>query len=299
MERFENEFSEHLDNLKSEVTNAISEVKEIFEKKFIGKGDKEEILRKTGGRRYMGNIELLNAVIAACTSIIVVVLSQVLVNHNEKKRMQEEEMNRLLKEYINPIRFILAENYFRISKIVDETKSNNNDAIIKAADKVDTQYKSSKWLVGDGCYLISSCYLLACLFAYVENIRKDIPFLNLSGEKDIEIMRMINKLTAGFSKNLNIFYVIQMNIGKEVYLKEEQRTLTYREFCDLIKKEENLIWFDALIKYFIRIANGEYHETEYILMDIKEMTRYLDDMVLGGDSIEQKMDAEREVMERK
>lgn len=249
----------------------------------------------------MGNIGLLNTMIAACTSIIVVILSQVLVNYNEKKQKQKEEMNRLLKEYINPIRFILVENYFRISKIVDETKrnSNKNDAILRVEDQVRTQYKSSEWLTGEGCYLMSSCYLLACLFAYVENIRKDIPFLNLTGEKDIEIIRMINKLAAGFGKNLNIYYVIQMNIGKEVYLKEEQRTLTYKEFCNLIRKEENLIWFGSLIKYFIRIARGEYHETEYILMDIKEITRYLDEMVSGGDSIKQKIDAEREVMERK
>lgn len=45
-EQFENEFSEHLDNLKSKVTNAISEIKKIFEKKSIGKGDREEILKK-------------------------------------------------------------------------------------------------------------------------------------------------------------------------------------------------------------------------------------------------------------
>lgn len=249
----------------------------------------------------MMNIELLNAVIAAGTSIIVVILSQVLVNYKEKKRVQEDEMNRLLKEYVNPIRFILAENYFRIRKIIDETKRNNNrnDAILKVADKVKTQNKSTEWFVGDGCYLISSCYLLACLFAYIENIRKDIPFLKLTGQKDTEIMKIINKLTAGFSKNLNIYYVIQMNIGKEVYLKEEQRIQTYREFCEFIKEEENLIWYESLIKYFIRIASGEYHETEYILMDIRELARYLDDMVSGGDSIEQKMDAECEVMRRK
>lgn len=248
----------------------------------------------------MGNIELLNAVIAASTSIIVVILSQVLVSYREKKREQEDEINRMIKKYINPVRFILTENYFRIGKIIAETKNNNdrNDAILEATDKVKIKNKSTEWFLGDGCYLISSCYLLACLFAYVENIREDIPFLKLTGKKDTEIMKMINKLTAGFSKDLNIFYVIQMNIGKEVYLKGEQRILTYREFCDLINKEENLIWFDSLIKYFIRIANGEYHVTEYILMDIKEMTRYLDEMVSGGDSIEQKMEAEYEVMMR-
>lgn len=249
----------------------------------------------------MVNTEILNAVITASTSIIVVILSQVLINYKEKKRAQEDEMNRLLKEYVNPIRFILAENYFRIKKIVDETKNNKNrnDAILMVADKVENLNVNAEWFVRDGCYLMSSCYLLSCLFAYMENIRKDIPFFKLADHKDTEIMKIINKLVAGFSKNLNIYYVIQMNIGKEVYIKEEQRILTYKEFCELIKGEENLIWYESLIKYFIRIASGDYHETEYILMDIKELIKCLDDIVSGGDSIEQKMQAEQEVRERK
>lgn len=45
-EQFEQEFAEHLDEVKKEARDTISEVKEIFEKKSIGKGDKEEILRK-------------------------------------------------------------------------------------------------------------------------------------------------------------------------------------------------------------------------------------------------------------
>jgi hypothetical protein len=57
----------------------------------------------------------------------------------------------------------------------------------------------------------------------MEKIRNDIPFLKLTKHKDTELIKIINKLTAGFSKNLNIYYGIQMNIGKEFYIREEQR----------------------------------------------------------------------------
>ena len=46
-EQFEQEFKEHLEDIKQEATNTINEVKEIFDtKKAIGKGDREEILKK-------------------------------------------------------------------------------------------------------------------------------------------------------------------------------------------------------------------------------------------------------------
>lgn len=45
-QQYEEEFAEHLEDIKKEASDTISEVKEIFEKKSIGKGDKEEILKK-------------------------------------------------------------------------------------------------------------------------------------------------------------------------------------------------------------------------------------------------------------
>ena len=45
-EQFEREFADHLDNIKKQVANTINEVKEIFDKKSVGKDDKEEILNK-------------------------------------------------------------------------------------------------------------------------------------------------------------------------------------------------------------------------------------------------------------
>lgn len=45
-EQFETEFSEHLDEVKSDVDDTIKKVKEIFDaKKTIGKGDREEIIK--------------------------------------------------------------------------------------------------------------------------------------------------------------------------------------------------------------------------------------------------------------
>lgn len=45
-DQFEQEFAEHLDDIKTDAKNTIFEIKEIFKKKSIGKTDREEILRK-------------------------------------------------------------------------------------------------------------------------------------------------------------------------------------------------------------------------------------------------------------
>ena len=45
-EQFEQEFAGHLSDIKQEASKTIDEVKEIFDKKSIGKGDKEQILKK-------------------------------------------------------------------------------------------------------------------------------------------------------------------------------------------------------------------------------------------------------------
>lgn len=60
-DQFEQEFAEHLDNIKTKTKNTISEIQEIFTKKSIGKADREEILRK---------LEYLNTQIGSNTEFI-------------------------------------------------------------------------------------------------------------------------------------------------------------------------------------------------------------------------------------
>ena len=72
------------------------------------------------------NSDLINALIAAGTSLVVVVLSQFLIHIKDRSQLREKEMDAVLKEYFNPIRFMLSENYFRISQIVSEVKREGN-----------------------------------------------------------------------------------------------------------------------------------------------------------------------------
>lgn len=240
----------------------------------------------------MINIELWNAVISAGTSIFVVILSQILIRNREKKQVLDVNADHFCKVYINPIRFMLAENYYRLYEILNEDKKRR--ALLVVKKPIEVIEKDMDWFVHDGCYLISSCYFTACLFAYMENIRNGIPFLKTSYHNDTKLMELINRLVVDYSKDLKIFYVIQKNIGKEFYIKEEERVITYREFCALLKDEENFIWYESLIDYYLRISNDEYEQQLTLLAHMKELAELFDKIVSGGDSIKQKMSAEEE-----
>lgn len=241
----------------------------------------------------MVNVELWNAIIAAGTSIFVVILSQILISYREKKKETNDEMNYFCKYYIEPIRFMVAESYLRIYEILNEDKKRRDLSIIK--NPIDILDKNEDWFVGDGCYLISSCYLTGCLLAYMQNIRNGIPFIKFFYHDDTKLMKLINQLVVDFSNNLNIFYVIQMNIGKEFYIKDEERVITYREFCTLLRRRTNFNWYKSLINYYLRIGKGECGQLQTLLLHLKKLAKLLDKMVFGGDSINQKMVAEGKI----
>lgn len=253
----------------------------------------------------MMNDGLLNAIVAASTSVLVTILSHIMIRQKEKEQIIENNQKKFFDNYVNPIRFILSENYYRISEIIElvkeiEREKENNqkseeENIILSVDCVeDIVNKDSSWFIADGCYLISTCYLTACLFYYMENIREDIPFFKMSRYKDTKLLKLMNKLVVDFSNNQNIYYVIQMDIGKKFYVKEEKRILTYREFCKLLRNKDDLEWYKKLIDFYLRIGKGEYKQAEYLLIHIKELAKFLDRIVSGGDSIRQKGLAEKE-----
>lgn len=244
------------------------------------------------------NSDLINALIAAATSLAVVALSQFLIHIKDRSQLREKEMDAVLKEYFNPIRFMLSENYFRISRIVSEVKREGNaKKLLTVNHASEIAGKEDEWFCREGCYLVSSAYLLACMFSYIDNIRTKLSFFRLPHNTDTELIRLINKLTAEFSRG-GIYYVIQMDMGKKIS-GAETGVFSYREFCMLLKNGQDLIWYSSIIDFFLRLGRGRYQEAEYILKDIGELTHYIDHAVSGGDSIEQKMQAERDAADRR
>ena len=93
-------------------------------------------------------------------------------------------------------------------------------------------------------------------------------------------------------------FTTPLDMGKKIS-GAETGVLSYREFCMLLKNGQDLIWYSSIIDFFLMLGRCRYQEAEYILKDIGELTHYIDHAVSGGDSIEQKMQAERDAADRR
>ena len=242
------------------------------------------------------DINILVATISAITSVLVTIISQMMIASKNRRFAKEKEVRSIQKQYINPLRFFLAENYFRIHKAVDKCRRPEDEKTVASiiADPVELLDKDLSWFAGNGCYLISNCYFTACLLAMIEQIRVKIPYLRLSIRNDTRMMSLINKIVIDFRYIANVYYVIQMTIGRDVYLEDEQRLLTYREFCLQLQNSESLVWYRTLVWFYITNANWEEDKITGLLEDLKELSDFLDRLVCGGNTINQKMKSEKD-----
>ncbi|NEQ48587.1 MAG: hypothetical protein F6K11_00425 [Leptolyngbya sp. SIO3F4] len=90
-----------------------------------------------------------------------------------------------------------------------------------------------------------------------------------------------------------MFYALQHSIGSEMYLAEEGRILTYREFCNLLKNPETRVWFDRLLFFYIDINQCKrLHIVTQILRTIYSLSDFCDRSVRGNSSIDTRLKAE-------
>ena len=207
----------------------------------------------------MDDTKIIVAIIAAGMTIFVAIISQLLIGLRERRSVREEERKKVQLQYLNPLRLYLIENHFRLSEIRRLVEKNGKiEYLLFIENACDLSDKDGIWFNGEGCYLISSCYLTACLFACLDRVRKGIPFLKLSRQEDTMLLALTTKVALGFLRNLGVFYVTQFSIGNDMYNGEKSRFLSYREFCELLRKDENIPWFSRLIEYYILTGKGKH-----------------------------------------
>lgn len=232
-------------------------------------------------------------IIAALTSLSVAVISYFLTS----KAREIEERDRINREFLNPLRLHLVENYFRLREIqgrVDPDKGKKCEALLFVADAQHVSEQNADWFNGPGCYLISSCYLTACLFHHIRKVRDDLPYLRL-GNDDTRLFTLLVKVSLGFLRDLGVFYVTQPSIGIDMYLREEGRLMSYREFCQSLQNPDKRIWLDRLLSFYIEAGQANKLAIEWVkesVSAIQNLSEFLDKTVGGGKSIKERMEAE-------
>jgi hypothetical protein len=238
--------------------------------------------------------ELLTAIISAVTSLLVVMVTYVLNSNRETKNKEKIERDTINFKYLNPLRFSLVENYFRLTDILKKvTEEGKNEALLFVSNPEDVSKQEAEWFNGKGCYLISSCYLTARLFYQINKVRDELPYLRLIGNDDTELITLLTKVSLSFRKEFGIYYLIQPSIGNDIYLYPESRIMSYREFCQALQNPATRVWFDRLIGYYIEIGKGQkLKRVEEVKYSIQELSTFLDRVVGGGKSIRTRLEIE-------
>ncbi len=140
------------------------------------------------------------------------------------KQREEEESNRkkINLTYLNPLRLLLEENYVRISEILFRfSEEGECKALLFIDNAEDVSSQDADWFNGKGCYLISSCYLTACLFFSIKQVRDNVPYLRLGKDSDTELLTHMFYISHAFLRHYGVFYVTQPSIGNDMFLREE------------------------------------------------------------------------------
>ncbi|MGW4568199.1 hypothetical protein ACWEN3_39510 [Streptomyces sp. NPDC004561] len=236
----------------------------------------------------------LSALAAAATSVIVTVCSIFLGERQQQRRERRTQRQELNAKYLNPLRFHLVENHFRLSSISSRISAHGpNAGMLVIGDPAEVSFKDAAWFTGPGCALISAVYLTACLFAQLKKVREDFPYLRLSAADDTRLAALLLRVQRGFLLNGGVYYVTQPSIGESVWVRDDERLLTYREFCEKLQDPTWRVWMDRLIMFYLDIARGEKTErTERLLTALAQLSEFLDTCVGGGKSIESRVQAE-------
>jgi hypothetical protein len=237
---------------------------------------------------------LATALVSALTSVTVVFVSYLLSSRSESRKAAQVERQALSARYLNPLRLHLAENHFRLTEILMRTTEIGKcEDLLTIDGAADISDRELEWFTSWGAYLASSAYLTACLFAWLKKTRDSAPYLHLRNEDDTRLSVLMLRVSHSFLRDQGIYYVIQPSIGQDMILAAEDRLISYREFCELLRTPGRRVWLDRLIAYYLETGRGmKLDRVADAIAAIEALSNLLDDVAGGGESVRSRLVAE-------
>jgi len=235
---------------------------------------------------------LLPALISGVTALVVAFLTSFLSVRRDAKLRRSEEIRSVNMRYLNPLRIALMENYFRLREIRDSVKNEGScQALLFVQTSDEMPEKPPRWFNDEGAYLASSSYYAACVFSNVSRLRRDIPYLRLTGTDDTVLISKLRRVSLGYLRHLGVFFATQDSIGQTML--HNDRLISYREFCELLADPKELVWLRRLIEYYIATGSGKYLErVDEALHSMDELLEFLDEKVGAGSSLKSTLETE-------
>ncbi len=241
---------------------------------------------------------LATVVVALYTALLLPSLQQYLAERATQWAKQREQADAkrhaINLTYLNPLRLWLEESYIRLQEIQTELTATQHCApLLYVNHPAEVSDQDPLWFTETGCYLVSSCYITACLFFALKQVRDNLPYLRLSRHSDTELMTLVFQVSRAFLQDFGIYYVMQPSIGQDVYLTAQQRLMTYREFCGFLQDPTQRVWCDRLIQFYLDVGQGRRQRNlTAALTAIQTLSHFLDTQIGQGVSIRDRLQAE-------
>jgi len=234
---------------------------------------------------------IIAAIVSAVTSVIIALLSVQFAVRQQKRGEEQTEKRDINARYLNPLRFQVADNHYRLSDVIGRKVARDRLLLVDGPEEI--SLKDWVWFNGPGNYLTSSVYMMACMFACLQKVRDDIPYLRLSSSDDTALAELILKLQITFVKQGGVQYVVQTSIGQDMWLHPESRIRTYREFCELLRASESRVWLDRVFNFYLEAGRGQKEDRAIkVIYAMQELDSFLDKCVGGGRAIASRWAAE-------
>ena len=240
---------------------------------------------------------ILTAVISAVTSLLVAVGTQYFAFRTTRQLNQAQERDRITLTYLNPLRLYAEEVYARLDRIRDRLEQENGTCqALLSIDQPDAiQSIDEDWFAYQGYYLMSSCYMTACLFFQIQRVRTHAPFLKLSQNSDTELISLLFDVSVSLGKGGGIYYILQGTLAHEMATPEGQTPMSYRAFCTQLRDPQNLAWFKQLVQFYLKLGQGQNRDRiAPTLSAIQQLLRFLERTLGGNTSIEQRLITQNE-----
>jgi hypothetical protein len=224
---------------------------------------------------------LVAAIVSAVTSVAIALVSIQFSSHQQKSNEQQVQSREINARFLNPLRFQVADSHYRLSDIIRRQVARDRISVIDRPEDIST--KDFPWFNGQGNFLVSSIYMMACMFCCLQKVRDEIPYLRLSSSDDTKLVELILKLQVSLVKQQGIQYTTQTSIGQDMWLQPESRLRTYREFCGLLQSPESRVWMDRMINFYLEAGRGwKGDRAVAVISAMLELNDFLDTCVGGG-----------------
>lgn len=177
-------------------------------------------------------------------------------------------------DFLNPLRVYASELYTRWKHIIKKIESGDEkelEPFYYIDDPKQIMDKEIEWFFQHGYYLISTCYLISCLFAQYYKIRLLLPVLFIKKKNYKSLLQICNNLNENFGKNFGIYDILQYDIGQNMYYNADtENIISYMEYCKILKNNDINGSFLHLVRYCIEIGRGIRKEELYRIKEALE-----------------------------